>query len=822
MKYLFKYLILFSFFIKTILSLDIELIDSKPIELNKLPIIQLEIFLNNESEETIILSSKVQADSCIVPIQNKNQIVLEPFETRIITFYFKIEQKILAGAHPINILFFEGNKKYEVSRSIIVKPNTNISLDKYCFNTRVVKLAVNNNSNHSITVLDQQIDAYSSKPVNYKFNNPISQQYYLDRIPVYYNNKEIQILGVMTRIPNYGQKIKGGNEEFLFPIHIGTVFSNNKSKNSYTFYLNGGGQFSKNQELNFKFSVPIYSGQDPYLFYDPTTAIFFVSYKFKDLKILLGDSYFENNNYLYYRTGRGYVFDYNNPDTFRMRFGYVTKNKFYNSKVDDFLFTLEKKQNPTISYYSFNRSNHYNQNLGISWDIGDNRKGVKTSLQLFNTDFDFSKDHSGILGTFSVYTDNMTANARADYLGDAFYGMINSELRLSGNIQTKFKDIKLSTQLFASYQDLFPINNPEVKITQYSGGITKSIWDASNSLNVDYLQYDNEILNRKNLSGYYGFSKSILKNWYINFNQGVTYSQIKNQEEKNNLKTYSKFQLNYHINRWNSDFGFLSQVRYFSDSTKLENSFYLGSTYNFDSGKFYVNFSFSNSSYQYKPYINANYKTRFKGLDIELDYTLIPLLSGYDWRSMVKIDFTRLFKITKEIEKITRVYDTNTKALINNLLLPLNSKEMIEIKQGSIKNNFNDEELQAIQFASHETQRKFKKTIHKNYIENEYTYHVDYRVTLIGHLIFKENILRRASLDKLILNQPICAESESGEHYYGTIQSDGRYVIPGLPIGRYKISLITRNLPEIVKIEEKTITTTYENPKLHENIIISY
>jgi hypothetical protein len=792
---------------------------STPIEPNS--IVRVDLSLKNEVNYAVDIFSKIEADSFFDVMMKKPSISLDPKEKKQLSFFFKIDPKITAGKHTVTFKFNDSGKTSEVKKVFFVEAKTKVYLSKVIYDDTSVVLQATNKSNHPVNLAGFEIPAYSDKTIPYKFSNKTANNFYTDKIPVYYDNKKVSELTIFCKTSST-IFIPKNDEEFLFPINYGFAFSNNKSHKSLTIYTKGGGQFSRNQELEFSFSAPFYGGGlDPYLFYDPEAALFYVRYRYKTLSMRAGDSYFQNNPYLFYRYGRGYVAEYNNLENFKTQLGYITENQFYKSPKKDLILTIEKTDNPRVYYNSFSDFHHYNQNLGLTWEQGTAKQGAKANIELFNTDFCLNNDHSGALGAFSYQSDYFSTSLLADYIGNQFRGRTNSESRAVGSIRSKIPALGLSSSLKGSYSVLFPYEDPEVRTKNFGASLSKKIGKSSNSLTFDYLDYDQEDLERKNYSFYYSFSRSFGHDYFLSLDQGLTYSDIEENSHDETFKTYTRINGSFHKDRWSLNLGILSQVRFFSESTRQQNSLFFGTTYRYKQSKAFINFTFSNSTFSYKPSINLNYSTKFKMIDLELDYNLIPSMQGYDWRAMVKFNVLQYLHFKKPSDTTIVVYDKNTKKPISNMLLK-NGKDKIQVENGSLIGNFSDNDLKSMTFSSLDVERKFSKKVHKDFIDKEFIFNLDYRAKVYGQLDFRPRYGLRDSINKLILKQRAYARSEDGKYYYGLIDSEGSFSIPGLPVGRYKVGVNLSKLPASVNIPEKLIVVDYTSQDVNVELIVSY
>ncbi|NBO24641.1 MAG: hypothetical protein EBU93_05355 [Chlamydiae bacterium] len=303
------------------------------------------------------------------------------------------------------------------------------------------------------------------------------------------------------------------------------------------------------------------------------------------------------------------------------------------------------------------------------------------------------------------------------------------------------------------------------------------------------------------------------KNLNLSADQGLTYFKLLDNGEKKNWKTYSKLIGNYQYGRWNFSLGGLSQVRYFSDSLKSDNSLFFSTTFNADRSTAFLNFTFSNVTYDYKPYINFNYKSRFKYLDCEFDYRLIPKFSGYDYRLLVKVNLLQLIRIKKPVDIKTSFYDYNTKKPIDQFYVTKADKQKLFVSDGSIADRYTEFDLENLDFGSIGAKRDVRKTYQKESVLKEYTYQVDYKGMVSGFMEIASS-RNRPSLNQLIYKQALYALAEDGKIYPGYLFSDGSYLIKELPVGNYEIVLDIEKLPSEVKFEKSEFIIDYSSSHL--------
>lgn len=810
------------FFFEPVWGLEVKLENDETTVIETESIFRVDLLLTNQFSHNTEILVKIEPDSFLIPISKSLCMGLSPHENKKLSFYFKSDSKITAGTHAVTMNINENGNVTKIKKLFFVKPKTKVYFSKYVYDNIYTNLLVVNNSNHAVNIEGYEIEPFSEKKVPYKFNNRTANNFFTDKVPIYYEKRKISEITVFCKTYTYFMP-SIDDETFLFPINYGFAFANNKNQKSLTFYTKGGGQFSRNQELEFSFSAPFYNGNnDPYLYYDSEAAIFYTYYRFKSISLRLGDSYFVNNPYLYYRYGRGYIAEYDNQKNFKAKIGYVTKNQFYENKEKDILFSAEKLDNPKIYYNSFLESDHYNQNLGLSWEEGSSNKGLKANFQIFNTDFSLKNNHSGLMGTVSFQNDVFSSSFLADYIGNKFRGRTNSESRLVGSIRSKIPKIGLNTSLRASYSCLFPQLDPEVKTFNFGATISKKIGATSNGFTFDYLDYNQEDMERKNYTFYYSFNRAFGMNYYLSLDQGLTYSDLELNDRIETFKSYSRINGTFQKDRWSLNAGLLSQVRFFSESSKQQNSLFFGTAYRYKQSKAFINFSFSNSSFKYMPSINVNYTTKFKFIDITLDYTLTPSFQGFDWRALAKFNVLQYLTFKKPSDVKTIVYDRNTNKPIEHLIFDNKNRKRLEISNGEIISNQSEEELKTILFGSMDVSRKFTKKSYKSHLEKEYIFNIDYRATILGQLDFRPKSGLRESINKLIFNQRAYAVSEDGKYFFGLINSDGSFTIPGLPVGRYKIGITQSKLPASVSLEEKSIVVDYSSQELYPEIIVKY
>jgi hypothetical protein len=785
-------------------------------------ILRVDLVCDNRWYDQKEMSISAKYDPFFALLTTTRKITLEADETRLVSYYFKINPKIYAGDYSIDFEISIGTEKINLSKPLVCAPTTKISLSRTIFEDEYAQLEVTNSSNHPITISKDTIAPYSTKKIPYTFKNKKSNNYYHDTVPVYYNHQVITNLSLFCKTNPIYRTIQS-NEEFHVPFNYGFAYSTNKSKQSLNIYAKGGGQITKNQDLKFNFSAPFYgSGQYPYLYWDPEAALFFIDYRYKKVGIKAGDSYFENNSYLYYRYGRGYVGTYDNLDNFRLKAGYVTKNKFYDSSEKDYIFSLEKTTNPKVSYHSFLGSGHYNQNFGIKFDDGTSSKGYQGSVQLFNTDFAFDHRHSGVLGTLSFQNDAVTSSFSTSYIGNQFLGRTNSQATANGLITGRLPNYQLSSTIRANYNRIFPMTDPPVSTLAISAALSKRIGKSSNSLTFNYQDYSDVDLNRKNYSLYYSFAKPFGLDYYLSADQGATYSEMGDSIGDRLWKTYTRINASYQRARWSFDTGIYSQVRFYSDSSSQQNSFYIGTSYRFKQQKARVNFSFSNGTFNYRPSVSVNYNTKIKNLDIEIDYHLTPTFDGYNWRALAKFNVLNFLHFKKPVELQTKFIDKTTSQPIESMVLDETSLNRLTVKEGRIVGNYSEDELRAMTFGELSVSRQLSKNVEKDVVRKEVVFQIDYRVKVVGHLKIQPKFTARSSLNRLILEQKIYALSEEGKYYFGSLEHDGSFFIPNLPVGRYQIGIALDKLPLSVTIEEQTVMIDYQKQVYEANLTARY
>jgi hypothetical protein len=804
--------ILFLFLAYRLQATQVNFIEEGPLKIQPGEIIRVDVAIANSSKQDKIFTCKIEAPAGIYPLVDGRSVSIRAQQQEIFTLYFRTDNKLQAGTYSIDVLFFNNEESLVLKKVFTVERRTRVTLNKSFFKERTVELSIDNQSNHPITFKNIIIAAFSKAMIPFTFQNKTSLRYYKEALEFFFEKEVVHKVNVYSEIHDE-RKARAAQDEFLFPIKYGSLYSRNKFFDTFTLTLDGGGQFSRNQELYFKFSLPFYHGTDPYIFYDPTTAIFYINYRFKHFKLIAGDGYYDNNPIFYYRYGRGYFGEYNNPETFSIKMGYVTHNVFFENNHKDLVFSLQNSVSPQFSYKSFYDFTHYNQNLGVLWKAEKNKRSAKGQIQVFNTDFKFDSQYLGVQASADYNSPSFQINLIGDYIGNEVQSRTNAEMKVLGSINARFNSIKAGFKTKASYQDLFPINVPNVYISNLQGSFWKKIGKTSNTLNFDYLTYENYLISRKNYSGFYSFNAIIGKNFNLSADQGLTYFKLLDNGEKKNWKTYSKLIGNYQYGRWNFSLGGLSQVRYFSDSLKSDNSLFFSTTFNADRSTAFLNFTFSNVTYDYKPYINFNYKSRFKYLDCEFDYRLIPKFSGYDYRLLVKVNLLQLIRIKKPVDIKTSFYDYNTKKPIDQFYVTKADKQKLFVSDGSIADRYTEFDLENLDFGSMGAKRDVRKTYQKESVLKEYTYQVDYKGMVSGFMEIASS-RNRPSLNQLIYKQALYALAEDGKIYPGYLFSDGSYLIKELPVGNYEIVLDIEKLPSEVKFEKSEFIMDYSSSHL--------
>jgi hypothetical protein len=780
-------------------------------------IISLDFKLTNPEENPCLVTGFIDENPDFKPLFSSRSFLIEPNQEKIITLYLKIDPKKIAGLWPILCKFDYNGNTFIQEIPVKISKTTAVKLANHFFNQKNVILEIQNDSNHAVEVLKEKIPPFSNRKIPYQFTHEYNPGYYSDAIEIKDENETIKKFNINS-ITIKRDKPKPKNEEFLFPINYGTAYSNQKSKNSLTFYTNGGGYFSENQKLNFKFSIPFFHKNDPYLFYDPEAAIFYLDYKYRNLTIRLGDSYYKNNSILYYSYGRGYSVEYSEPENLLASLSYVTKNSFYPKQDKTLLFNIAKNGSQSVYYHSIYNFSKYSQNLGYAYSSNPKLRG---KIEAYNTDFVFTPDHLGILGEFNLKFDQQTADFHIDYLGDKFDGRSNSEFKVIGNYNYYSKEKKQGMKLTANYFDLFPRSQQRAQTIGAKASYNSFFLEGNHNLTFDYSNYNNDDLLRNNYSLYYSLNQRFDPAIFLKFDQGFTYTYLSPHENKQGIRSYTNLVTSYHKGRWNLSLGAKSQVRFFSDTLKPENGISLMGEYNFNRTKASINFNFTNSTFSYKPSIALHYQTGYKMMDIALDYQLIPTFKGYDYRGLVKINFLNYLHIKKPEKTIARFYDINTQKIIDGLQAKTAQNEWIKIAEGSPTHPLSTEELENFELADFKIQRKKKRATRQNVIENEYTFHVDFRGVINGKFNFVTDRPRKA-IQQLVLNQSIRAEDEQGNSYPGKIYSDGTFFIGRLKQGTYKIFLSSDDLPDNIQIGSIETTIDYQNPIKDINLKITY
>lgn len=802
-------LAIFLFFFYSLEAFQVNFAEDNPNSFRPGQIVRIDLEISNQEKHKTTAELFITADDPITPLISDQLIELEPSSEEVVSCYFRISPEATAGEYRVLFRLANDSNSEEIEKIFEVERISKIWLGKYHFDQKSVKLEVHNDSNFSIFYKKTLVEPYTTKEIPFTFSNKSSKNFYLEKIQFYSGDVLVSEFSISSTVYDHPSEFLK-NTDFNYPINLGILYSGNKSNNSFTIYANGGGKFAQDQSLKFSFSAPFYNGTDPYLFYNPDTAIFLFDYQYKNLNLIVGDTNFNLGPILYYRYGRGYAAGYEKKDQFSAKLGYVTKNSFYKSKENDLFLAVESQKGLRVYYHSFSDFHRYNQDLGVEFKNEKENQKLHGLFEIYNTNFDCTKDRSGFLAKADYISPNLTFNSSIDYLGNQFYGRTNSEFKLIGTLQGKIPSTSLGGRISGSYQESFPVGVPLTKIVNINGSFSTNIGKAYNALNLDYITYDNQEINRKNFSAYYNFNNQFSKNVHVNLNQGITYVNLEDPFKKVSWKSYTQFTTNYHYGRWDYSFGVISQVRYFSSYTNPENSAFAGVRYSYDNTSAFVNFNFSNATYQYKPYINLNLKTRLSPIDIELDYQLIPKFGGYDWRALAKFNFLRYITFKKKTRTVTQVYDTNTQKLIDGLKGQIGSNRFVTIQGGSVAERLSGEELDSLAFSGLESERKVKMSVQEDHILKEYTYHVDY----FGKVRGKVNIhtdTPRPSITKLLLEQKVLAIDTNGKSYYGRVFSDGSFVVRGLPVGHYTLLINTDDLPSEVSIDRKEVTIDYQS-----------
>jgi hypothetical protein len=812
-----KIVVFFLFLLKTLQALEIELLndENKVYEAGKL--INLDFRIKNSEESSCKILLSVIDNEDFKPLFPNRSIDLSSNEERVVTLYVKIAPKKSAGKGEIPCLFELQNEKLEINYPILISKTTKVSLKNYYFSDKKVNLEIINESNHPIDIKGKKIAPYSNGIIPFTFYEEIIPGLYKGVLEVYDGKDPIQKFHIGSSTTKI-ESPQPHDEEFVFPINYGTAYSNNKSKNSLTFYTNGGGYFSENHSLNFNFSVPFFHKTDPYLYYNPEAAIFYLDYKCKDLNLRIGDSYFKNNPILFYTYGRGYSIGYSKINGVFGNFTYVTKNTFYPSQDKTLLISLGKNGTNSIFYHSNYDFFHYNQNLGFSYNPSSKIRG---KIEAYNTDFKIDRSHLGFLGEFNLKLDRHSADFLLDYLGNHFYGRTNSEFKLLANYYLRSTDKNQGFFISGNYFNLFPESQIHNHTIGAKAGYNKIYKNSTHRLTLDYSNYHTTNLLRNNLSFYYSLNQKIYSSLFLQIDQGITYTTLSPNQYKEGVRSYTNFLTAYRKGGWKFSAGGKSQSRFFSDTLQPENAINLQAGYESNRTSVSTSLNFSNSTFKYKPSINFNLQTGYKTVDLHLDYQLIPTFSGFDYRCLFRLNFLNYLHLKKPVKAITHFYDINTKKLIDGLSVKTVQEKIVPISRGSATINLTHDELENLELSAYKIQRKKHRSNLINKIEDHFTFHVDFRGVVDGKIKFS-SIRSRKSIEDLVLNQTITALDEDGVYHLGLIRSDGSFTINNLKQGSYKIILSSDDLPDTLKIQNLETTIDYLNPLQEVELNISY
>jgi hypothetical protein len=791
---------------------------------NSNSVFRLDVLLINKESKDIHVTSKSEITEGINPLNISEDFVIGKHGQKVVSFYFKINENALAGAHDIDILFFSEGQQYKFSKKIYLSQKYSIDISPQIFKSKKGILTVTNNSNFSLNYEGTIIPAYSSKKITIKFekNDEINETLSKKHLSFYdeQNNKyDAEILYLISSEQN--NTFFDDRKYYVFPFNLSTSYAHGSSSDTYTTMISGGGKFAPYQSIQFKGSVPFYHNYDSYTYFDPRNAIFYLNYFNHGLNLIAGDTYFENNSYFYYRSGRGYTTSYESPNQYKCFLGFVEKNQFYRADENDWIFSIGKNSLPKVIYRSWLFGSKYNQNMEVLIGKESEKKTFTNSFQLFNTNFNTSKNYGGGLWNLLYATEKNFANLWIDYIGNAFYGRNNSEFKVAANYSRKSNKLPYYFNAEGFYNSFFPRHSPKSIISRASSSFGKNFSKQSHSVNFVYNALNSYYVDRNNYTLFYNLYARLHKNVSISGAQGLTYYDIYNTGKTHSLNNYSKIDIFYQIYPISLSTGFSTQQYFFSDLKNQQNNYYINANLNLPKDRLSLYINYGNSSFYYKFSGRASYQKKFLGMTYDIEYQLNPLPFGYDHRLLVKIDYNKLFKIAKKTKVTTSFIDTNTNRPINNANIYDEDLNTYKVENGTLSQKLPEESLYHIFFDSQNTSMDLKTNYTPDLIEKKYEYSVNFRGKVIGNIEFSSNITRE-SMKKLVYKQNIMIKDSQGQEFFVQINDSGSFSIKNLTVGKYEIYLDTSDLPAGFSSEPVFVTIDYANPIHKVDLSVSF
>jgi hypothetical protein len=668
------------------------------------------------------------------------------------------------------------------------------------------------------------IPAKSSKKISIKFeeNDEINDTLSKKVLTLYdeQNNKyDIEILYVLSSDQN--NIFLDERQYYIFPLYLSTSYAHGPMSNTYTTMISGGGKFAPYQSLAFKGSVPFYHQYDSYTYFDPRNAIFYLNYFNRGLNLVAGDTYFENNSYFYYRSGRGYTSSYESENQYKCLLGFIEKNQFYRADENDWIFSIAKNSLPKIIYRSWLFGSKYNQNMEFTIGKESEKKTFTNSFQLFNTNFNTSKKHCGGLWNFLYTTDKNFSNFWIDYIGDSFYGRNNSEFKVAANYSRRSSKLPYFFTAEGFYNSFFPKHSPKSTISRASASFGKNFSRQSHSLNFVYNAFNSYYVDRNNYTIFYNLYARLHKNISITGAQGLTYYDFNNTSETNSLNNYSKLDLSYQIFPISLSTGLSTQQYFFSDLKNQQNNYYFNANLNLPKDRLSLYINYGNTSFFYKFSGRASYQKKIFDIHYDIEYQLNPLPFGYDHRILLKIDYNKFFKIPKKTKVTTSFIDTNTNRPIDHVNVYDNTLTAYTVEKGKLTQNLSEESLYQIFVDDQNTSMDLKTNYTPDIIEKKYEYSVNFRGKVNGNILLSSNITRE-SMKKLVYKQNIMIKDSQGQEFFVQMNDSGSFTIKNLTVGKYEIYLDTSDLPSGFSSEPVFITIDYANPNQTVELSVSF
>lgn len=794
---------------------------------------RVDIACANQSNESAIVIPIIKVPEGIELVQPDLGDTVAPGEARVISYYFRSVPGSTTGKRVIHFQFAGGKTTFALSQEIFIQPRTSIVVQptsEYIENGRI-RYTIANNSNHPISFENKALPAHSKKEFVEKVDpaKVSTHNLFYRSFTFTYDGKTVFDTNLVFRVKK--QKQKQDTEYQVFPINWGIMMTEGNGVFATTPFLKGGGVIDKDHKLIFNFSAPIYPSPDiyPYLSFSLDAAVFYLDYTYKNIRMRGGDAGFDSNPILFYRYGRGYELSYI-ADSVKAGAGYVSDNKFFNDKQRD-LFTFVKGSAGKSTFYYNTDSKHtigtsdpsyvFGQNFGFQTrqDVGETT--FATKFDIYNTDFKLEKSFSGMSLTENVSAKGWNLGVFGSYLGENFSGNTSNQKTVGASVLTKRDPYSGNLFLSGAYNDyrtgddLNKIVQAESKFTIREG---ETIWDAR----ANYSSYANTLTNRKNYGAGVGFQTPLFgKHAYFNLASGLAYSHLVSDtgavQERYTSDTNGALSLRF--NRISAYIGANNQMRDFSNIPKPVTRAFFGLNSKFDANNLDINVNVGNQNLKYNFGTSLAFTRKTGSYTLEGKYLfngnastnmqLQAMLASVKQRILVRLTMHTPLYFEKRYSPSVKVYDQNTNVPLSHGKVFLENESFTLDPEGS--HTFDDIEagMNHLAVVTHDQLNDIRRyiTLDTKSHKTQKIY-IDYRGNIAGFISIKSS-LPRASVNNLILTQPVVAEAVDGKRYFGKIDSTGIFTIPNVPVGEYKITIEDDLIPANIHIGSRKVNATY-------------